>query len=51
MRGIEKWEIKEALHSPKEGKHLVQTLTGRGTIEICYEKRGNHIKIITVYWV
>ena len=55
-RKLFKEEVLDAINSPdkqikKYDKYFIQKGLSRGTIEVCCEKTGTHIKVITIYWI
>jgi len=55
-RKLFKEEVLDAINSPdkqikKYDKYFIQKRLSRGTIEVCCEKTGTHIKVITIYWI
>lgn len=55
-RGLLQEEVVDAVKFPdkaikKHEKLFCQKDLGRGVIEVVCEKRGKHLKIITLYWL
>ena len=54
-RNILKEEVIYAIKQPlvtkkKYGKYFYLLKLDRGLIEVCCERTGKHIKVVTVYW-